>query len=356
MSGEAHRAGREGRTRLEIHAQKVEATRHAADEGLLRVLLQPEVGEHLIHHPHGAAQVPAGLGQDHPIIHEAGVADAGECGHGVIQGGEVERPHQGGERGAEGDALGDGVEIAVLHEGAATVLADEVEEGRIVAMRPEEFQQAGVLDVGVVALGIGAGHIGVVPGQQGLADGVDGTLHAAPALEVVAVPGEMRQQQRLEALGHQLEDEGVLRLPTFQPLPCGGEHPGHGREAVARPAGPEVGEQPGFPRVPVPAEVPHGMVGVAGLAALAQPLESALHQRRPRPRRPAARGGRSGGECGAVGHGWEVVGQAVAKLAVRRARWRVGSTTARMAASFSGTPRKAASGGSASSGRCTRSA
>ena len=224
------------------------------------------------------------------------------------------------------------------------------------AMRPEEFQQAGVLDVGVVALGIGAGHIGVVPGQQGLADGVDGTLHAAPALEVVAVPGEMRQQQRLEALGHQLEDEGVLRLPTFQPLPCGGEHPGHGREAVARPAGPEVGEQPGFPRVPVPAEVPHGMVGVAGLAALAQPLESALHQRRPRPRRPAARGGRSGGECGAVGHGWEVVGQAVAKLAVRRARWRVGSTTARMAASFSGTPRKAASGGSASSGRCTRSA
>jgi hypothetical protein len=104
------------------------------------VLLQPEVGEHLIHHPHGAAQVPAGLGQDHPVIHEAGVADAGEPGHGVIQGGEVERPHQGGERGAEGDALGDGVEIAVLHEGAATVLADEVEEGRIVAMRPEEFQ------------------------------------------------------------------------------------------------------------------------------------------------------------------------------------------------------------------------
>ena len=41
LSGEAHRAGREGRTRLEIHAQKVEATRHAADEGLLRVLLQP---------------------------------------------------------------------------------------------------------------------------------------------------------------------------------------------------------------------------------------------------------------------------------------------------------------------------
>ena len=27
-----------------------------------------------------------------------------------------------------------------------------------------------------------------------------GTLDAAPALEVVAVPGEMRQQQRLEAL------------------------------------------------------------------------------------------------------------------------------------------------------------
>ena len=41
LSGEAHRAGREGRTRLEIHAQKVEATRHAADESLLRVLLQP---------------------------------------------------------------------------------------------------------------------------------------------------------------------------------------------------------------------------------------------------------------------------------------------------------------------------
>jgi hypothetical protein len=41
ISGEAHRAGREGRTRLEIHAQKVEATRHAADESLLRVLLQP---------------------------------------------------------------------------------------------------------------------------------------------------------------------------------------------------------------------------------------------------------------------------------------------------------------------------
>ena len=135
--------------------------------------------------------------------------------------------------------------------------------------------------------------------------------------------------QKVEAT-RDAADEGVLRLPTFQPLPCGGEHPGHGREAVARPAGPEVGEQPGFPRVPVPAEVPHGMVGVAGLAALAQPLESALHQRRPRPRRPAARGGWSGGECGAVGHGWEVVGQAVAKLAVRRARWRVGPTPARM--------------------------
>jgi hypothetical protein len=194
-----------------------------------------------------------------------------------------------------------------------------------------------VLDVGVVALGIGAGHVGVVPGQQGLADGVDGTLDAAPALEVVAVPGEMRQQQRLEALGHQLEDEGVLRLPTFQPLPRCGEHPGHGREAVARPAGPEVGEEPGFPRVPVPAEVPHGMVGVAGLAALAQPLESALHQRRPRPRRPAARGGSGGGECGAVGHGGNGGlrrnhASAVASPAARRARWRVGSTTARMAA------------------------
>ena len=118
VSGEAHRAGREGRTRLEIHAQKVEATRHAADEGLIRVLLEPEVGEHLIHHPHRAAQVPAAAREDHPVIHEAGVADAGEPGHGVIQGGEVEGPHQGRERGAEGDALGDGVEIAVLHEGA----------------------------------------------------------------------------------------------------------------------------------------------------------------------------------------------------------------------------------------------
>ena len=26
-------------------------------------------------------------GEAHPVIHEAGVADAGECGHGLIQGG-----------------------------------------------------------------------------------------------------------------------------------------------------------------------------------------------------------------------------------------------------------------------------
>ena len=51
MSGEAHRAGREGRARLEIHAQKVEATRNAANEGLLRVLLQPEKAGEVGHLP-----------------------------------------------------------------------------------------------------------------------------------------------------------------------------------------------------------------------------------------------------------------------------------------------------------------
>jgi hypothetical protein len=63
LAGEAHRAGRQGRARLEIHAQKVEATRHAADpsppcglcrtsSGFIRVLLEPEVGEHLVHDAH----------------------------------------------------------------------------------------------------------------------------------------------------------------------------------------------------------------------------------------------------------------------------------------------------------------
>ena len=61
LAGEADGTGREGRTRLKVHAQKVEATRDAADEGFIRVLLQPEVGEHAIHHPHRTAQMPAGF-------------------------------------------------------------------------------------------------------------------------------------------------------------------------------------------------------------------------------------------------------------------------------------------------------
>jgi hypothetical protein len=87
LAGETHGTGRERRRGLEVDAQKVEAARDAADEGFGRMLLQPEVGEHLVHHAHRPAELPAGLGKDDPIIHETEVADPGEGGHRPVQGG-----------------------------------------------------------------------------------------------------------------------------------------------------------------------------------------------------------------------------------------------------------------------------
>jgi hypothetical protein len=100
-------------------------------------------------------------------------------------------------------------------------------------MDAEKLKETGVLDVGVVALGIGTGDKGVVTGLDGLADVVDCALDATTAFQMVAVIGQRGEQDGLEVLGEQLEHQRVLRFPAFQPLPRSSEHPAHGREAVA---------------------------------------------------------------------------------------------------------------------------
>ena len=194
-------------------------------------------------------------------------------------------------------------------------------------------------------------------GLDGLANVVDCPLDATTAFQMVAVTGKCGEQDGLEVLCEQLEHQRVLGFPAFQPLPRSSVHPPYGREAVAGMGAFEVGEQPGFPRLPIPAEVPHGMVGMGGLPGLAQPVIRALHPPGPRHGHRRACGG-GDWMWVAEGHRGKVVAHAGSATSSPplRARWRVGSMTARIAASFSGTPRKAASGGRASSGRWTRSA
>lgn len=109
--------------------------------------------EDLVHDADGMAELPAGGGQDDPIIHVADVADAGELAHGQIQRGEIERAHERGKRAAERDALACLCIISVARTKTLAVLADDVDEFGINFAGTKEPQQGGVADIGVVSLG-----------------------------------------------------------------------------------------------------------------------------------------------------------------------------------------------------------
>jgi hypothetical protein len=59
-------------------------------KGLVRVLLHPQFPERLINHANRSPEAPARRSQNHPIVHEAGVGQAGGL-HAVIHR-QISRP------------------------------------------------------------------------------------------------------------------------------------------------------------------------------------------------------------------------------------------------------------------------
>jgi hypothetical protein len=50
-----------------------------------------------------------------------------------------------------------------LLQGPAAILGNQIQHYRIGTMLTEEFQQAGVADIGVVAFSVGARHVEIFP-------------------------------------------------------------------------------------------------------------------------------------------------------------------------------------------------
>jgi hypothetical protein len=67
-----------------VIAREVEAPLYPADEGLLRVFIQPQGPEHLIDDLHRFAQPPAGGAEQHDVVHEPDVKQPYSL-HPVIQ-------------------------------------------------------------------------------------------------------------------------------------------------------------------------------------------------------------------------------------------------------------------------------
>ena len=76
-------------------AVEIEASLDSSDEGFIGMLFQFQISENLIHDPNRFSQLPARLGEDDPVIHEAEIFDPRKIFQSPIQRRKVECSHQG---------------------------------------------------------------------------------------------------------------------------------------------------------------------------------------------------------------------------------------------------------------------